>query len=293
MESWRGPDINIYTYNATKWVEYMNLSTLEWTIGYFPPNLVAIPGALSDTSAEQIANGSLVIENASRADLGTRAVEKVVFGVTAGLVILGAGIWLFLHWRHDTLFKSRKETRGTADHESTKSHRYGAGAAENAPHELQSLRSGSHGTPGATESLNTDAAAAENGVISYQAFRAKLTRFYYAGLDTELEVYEKGEGDEPDGSDVEAVTDKLRRMYGLDLDYWARQGSRRYNRAALEHIRSQSRAIWTEVRMTINGWQHGRNPPVNWSHAENASLQDINLTMGAMGEDRFDGRAGR
>jgi len=91
MESWDGE--NYYTTNFTEMVALMNLSTAEWGVGYLPPNLVAIPDALNDTYG--FGSDTLVIEYAARTEVGSRDTEKVIFGVTSGVVILWAAVWLW------------------------------------------------------------------------------------------------------------------------------------------------------------------------------------------------------
>src|SRR3569833_1885506 len=80
-------------------VVLMNLSTAEWGIGALPSNLVAIPGAVTDPENSNIPDSALVIEYAAQAELGSRDAEKVVFGVTSGIVILWGLVWLWFNRR--------------------------------------------------------------------------------------------------------------------------------------------------------------------------------------------------
>jgi hypothetical protein len=114
MESWEG--YNYYTTDNQKWIQLMNYSTAEWRVGWLPLNVAAIPGPLNNSW--QFPPGTTVIENASLPDIGDRGIEKVVFGVTSGVVILWAAWWLGRSIYRGTLFKplsNHDETDNDAD----------------------------------------------------------------------------------------------------------------------------------------------------------------------------------
>lgn len=107
---------------------------------------------------------------------------------------------------------------------------------------------------------------AVNDILNAADFMHTLNTKYYERSDTEVELYNR---DDPyhhvggrlsdnriDAEQVEAVTALLRKMYGLDVEAWAKNGSRETDKQELRNIEARSDAAWAEVRGTINQWNN-------------------------------------
>ena len=55
--------------------------------------------------------------------------------------------------------------------------------------------------------------------------------------------------------EIEATTALLRRIYGLDLEMWASEGSMEMSEEKLNEMRNQSEAAWTEVWDKVQLWK--------------------------------------
>lgn len=226
MESWQG--LNYLTKNPTKWVELMNLSTVEWGVGYLPAGVVAIPGKLNVTY--NLPAGTIVIQNASKSEVGSRDVEKIIFGITSGVVILWAGIWLYLN-------RLKFSTRGTEPLLPT-----GSDAA-------------SHGT---SITLNNR----DENFVSASEFYHQLRYFYYESEKSEPEIKEKNLDEESvEADDIEKATALLREMFNLDLMIWAKQSSRQTTRGERAEMMAKSDAILAEVNRLVAAWDVNLNDP--------------------------------
>lgn len=215
----------------------VNLSTVEWNVGPLPANVVAIPGTLS--GKYDFSNETMVIENASRADSGSRALEGIVFGATSAVVLSWA--LLFACYNRKTMFSPRGSSIPRAN-----------SPISNAPTLL-----------------------GENEDITIEQFKSQLANFYYPPIRTELEEYEKNVVTESiEAEDVEAATNLLRKMYDLDLGLWSHQNSTHVSHQERERYRDKSDAILAEIRRIINSWtdQQSRR---DWTPEESAELGAI------------------
>lgn len=251
MESWRG--LNYLTKNPTKWVELMNLSTVEWGVGYFPAGVVAIPGRLNVTY--NFPAGTIVIENASKSEVGSRDVEKIIFGITSGVVILWAAIWLFLN-------RLKFSTDGTEPLLPT-----GSDVA-------------SHGTSITLNNL-------DENFITAGDFHHKLRYFYYESEKTEPEIREKNLNEESvDADDVEKATSLLREMFNLDLLIWAKQNSRQTTRGGRADMMAKSDAILFEVNRLVKSWDTNLKD-TGASDTEKQEMMEIVEILRQIGPQRY------
>lgn len=107
MESWHG--LNYYTDDPSTHILLMNLSTREWNVGWFPPNFIAIKGALSDVNTSALLPDALVISMPdSTTSTNTPAIDAVVFGSTAGFVLVFVVAQLIWSWKSGTLLRPRQ-----------------------------------------------------------------------------------------------------------------------------------------------------------------------------------------
>lgn len=225
MESFK--PYNYYTYNDTLRLYIMNMSTAEWSVGYFPSNLRAVPGALNDSYA--FPDDALVIENAFVPALGSRKIEHITFGITSGLVILWAAAWLIHQLRRKTMFSP---------------------LGRNPTNNLQSNASANADTSITSDSLETGGAQ----MMEAREFERQLEHYYYAPFKTELELYEGATADgfiKPE--EVEAVTQLMRRLFDIKLGIWAEQDSNiPQTKRDLDYLKRD--ALRDEIRNRIEGW---------------------------------------
>jgi hypothetical protein len=248
MEAFAGE--NYYTRNWTEWVVLMNLTTPEWGIGYFPSNLAAIPSDLN--SSFTFPDGTLLVTNAGKADFGSTAIEQVIFGVTSGVVLLWAAIWLY--FKRSALLVAmlkaifRRGDEGTAE-ESRPLSPMSEMTAVNADHKAQGG--------------------------DFEEFSHALLKFYYDGIETKLELYEKDAlHDVIEPGDIEAVTALVRQMYDCDLELWSKQTVRSFSDAKRAEYQKKSDAILAEIRRIIYGW-NDRGVMLGWDADEKERLGNV------------------
>lgn len=257
MESWDG--YNYYTTNTKEWVVLMNLSTTEWNIGWLPPNVVAIPGPLN--SSYNFSAGTLVIENASRANFGSRDIEKVIFGVTAGLVLLWALPWFGYHWWKGNLLNPR----GSADHDEP---------------------DGGDHLHVASPSGATVFGGNAGGFMPADRFKEELDAFY-EDVQTELELHERTiQTDGVSPEDVEGGTELLRKMYDITLGIWATQNAQEVSIEERELWMDQSDALMADLRSLVASWNTRQNL-AGWSQEEQLELNQLAEILRRIPEKRY------
>lgn len=249
MDSWKGH--NYYTRNATKQLELMNLSTAEWGIAWLPPNLVAIPYAKNDSIVAQYPENTTFIENVGKATTGDRATEKIVFGVTSGIVLFFVILWLL-----SGEFKLRDQPKrirvSSVLSESEDGLQFMSFA--NFEKKLQKYYS----------PIRTEVELQDNVNM----------RRPTQGLRAE---------------DVEAVTNLLKQMFHLDRGIWSRQHihSGENHEILNRNARLRSNAIWDEVKRTVRGWQDGLyDRTVQLSDAQTEHIEHI---FNLLGRDQIGG----
>jgi len=212
MESWEGH--NYYTGDNIEWTQLMNLSTAEWSIGWIPSNVIAIPGTLNGSS--NFPPNTVVIENASMTDIGPYHAEAIIFGTCSGVALLWAAFWLYWSIKHRTLRKPRVGSR-----------------------QRPSL------TDGKPDEREGDFHAAD--------FEARMDK-YYPRFASHAELYERDgarEGGLP-VEEVTAVSELLVRMFRNDTRIKALQ-STTTEREEMERLRAESDAMLGEVHRRVNG----------------------------------------
>ncbi|KAK3943371.1 hypothetical protein QBC46DRAFT_39759 [Diplogelasinospora grovesii] len=242
MESWAG--YNYYTTDPDKWVNLINLSTVEWGVAPLPPNVFAIPGSLNASYAPgDFPNNSIIIENAAKTQFGSRDIEKIVFGITSGLAIAWGLGWLWWTWRKGDLFKPRNHNRQDGD-----------------PAALHHLL---------LSEENSD-------FVSAAKLRDELYNSYYEpghkGPEMEDTSMAVAEGTEVKSEDVEALIALVQKMYAFDLKLWAHQSDESMTASERDSLRRKSDAILADVRRVIISWndQIRNNPGAGspWSQVE-------------------------
>ena len=255
MESWRGR--NYLTSKPDKWIELMNLSTVEWGIGYLPAGLKAIAGRLN--SSYQFPPHTTVIQNAGKEEAGSRDVEKIVFGVTSGVVIFWAIIWLYLNY-------SKFSSVG------------------NTPLNPTSSDAASLGTSITMNNFD------DENFVKTRDFRDKLRYFYYESDKTEVEIREKDFRHESvDAEDIETVNALLRQMFSLDLKLWAGQQTRRARQGGNAELMAKSDAILAEVHRLVASWNVNLNDPQTTvaTDAEKQEMRKIVEFLQRIGTQRY------
>jgi hypothetical protein len=256
MESWEGDDINKYTRNNTGWTRLMNLSTADWNLGPFPPNVIAIPGKYNDSY--NYPDDTIYIENAGNGKVGHRDTEKIIFGVTSAVVVIIMIVWIGFQKKHG-LLKPNDRTSPMA------------------PRTRRSpmMAGGSSGS----------ITVAENGFMGDEAFRDRL-RYYYDEIETHEELAEKDPYNDPiDGEDIENVTDLLRKMYDTDLAMWALSSAHGVSEESRGDMRVKSDAILAEVRRTVGEWETQSRR--RWEREEGDQWRTIRNILSGLPEKRY------
>src|SRR3569833_432328 len=246
MESW--DPYNYYTTNPKEWVKLKNLSTAERNIGFLPAGVVAIPGPLN--SSYNFTAGTLVTENASRTNFGSRDIEKVIFGAASGLVLLWALPWFFYHLWKGTLLSPR----GSTDH--------GEPEADD------------HPRPTSPSGTTVFGGYVDSGFMPANVFEKELDVFY-EDVRTELELHEKKiKADGVSAEDVERGTEMLRKLYDNRLGLWATRNAQEFGIEEWNLLAEQSDVLVKDLRGLIASWTARENAVV-WSQEERHELQQL------------------
>jgi len=264
MESWNNS--NYYTTNFTEMVVLMNLSTAEWGIGALPSNLVAIPGAVTDPENSNIPDSALVIEYAAQAELGSRDAEKVVFGVTSGIVILWGLVWLWFNRRK--MFDP---------HGRSGSSSIGPGSGSLLPRSRSPASRGKQSAATSVTALVTLGGSGGPGGGGENAadFQRQLLHFYYEPVVTELEVREPDVTTDGAGSDdVEDAAALVRKMLALDMELWSHGNVPSFSDRQRDELRTRSDAVLAELRRIITGWDY-QSTYLGWRQEELRELKSI------------------
>ena len=228
MESWRG--LNYYTTSPTKWVHLMNLSTAEFGLGPFPPNVIAINDSLANSPIPvSLPNDTIIIENTNRTTIGSTdfQAEGVVYLSVSALAFLWATYWLYTNWGE--LFRPRSSVR-----------RDEAGEEE----EVEDIES-------------ANALPTHPDFISATTFRSQMMdKFYSQAVYRGVELVEKDvEYEGVDAQDVEDVVSLVQKMYETDLKIWSTQNVRGEGSAEeREALKRRSEGILGEVRRVVTRW---------------------------------------
>ncbi|KAK4169553.1 hypothetical protein QBC43DRAFT_365981 [Cladorrhinum sp. PSN259] len=284
MEVWY--NTNIYTTNPVRWVELMNLSTSEFSIGSLPHNLIAIPGRLRDIGSSTqnetivIPPGSLVIERASRTLIKSRNIESVIFGAASGLVILVMIIWIAIHLACGLPLIHPK--RGASSMSCCWRRRDGRRDAES---------SGGGTSNTAAESGYEYLGGMQHHEMSADRFKRELDKYYKCVPEIELYKESLEKGDKPEPIDVEKVTELLRRRYHLRIMLL----SAPVETAKMLKMHQDAEDLKAEFEKVLQGWladgrssRRGRNLG-EWTQEELEELEEMCGMITGKGQD---GRGG-
>ncbi|KAK5633617.1 hypothetical protein RRF57_009331 [Xylaria bambusicola] len=247
MESWEG--YNYYTTNTTTWVHLMNLSTAEFGLGYFPGDVVAIPGYLD--SSTEFPDDTFVIELAGQGQFDEGRTVRIVLGVVTGVALLLGILWLWVY-RKAIL---RPRNSGSQDDLAPRA---------NSP------------TSRSTESTEL-LLLQGNRLCEASDFRDKLYHYYYESIDTEVELAEKTANDPVEVGDIEAVTTLVRKMYSYDIYLYGTQNVRNREAQQLDQMR-KSDAILGAVRdRVLKEWAMDPNAlgGLGWTYEERQQLSNL------------------
>ena len=244
MESWEGH--NYLTGANSKWVELMNLSTAEWNMGWLPPNVVAIPGALNDTYNFPL--DTFVIQYASMSQIGPDNIEAVVFGVCSAIAWVWALAWLAWGVKDKSLLKPRAWARlasgGRTGRGSNDVH---LGHYQNAP-------------PISGEDGDGIASGSGSGIDLVEGefyaadFEKRLDR-YYPRFASYSEVYERdAKTGALEADEVTAASELLVRMLRNDSKLRALQRATGVGADEMDRLRAESDAMLAEVRRRVTAW---------------------------------------
>ncbi|KAK5660273.1 hypothetical protein OQA88_12813 [Cercophora sp. LCS_1] len=262
MEPWK--DVNYYTTNATIMVELMNASTAEWSIGFFPPNVFAIPGSLNESYS--FPPDALVIENVSQGKFGELEIERAIFGGTSGVVLACALAWLA--WRHFWVQKLLSPRGSSAP-------------AESVPGVFDAERSGGSAT-GESNMLELGwYGFGSDSFVEDEKFKAELS-IYYDDVKTEPELYKKNLAvDDVVAEDVVAGTELLRRLYDLQLKIWSEKGSHEVTQEQRDLDEAQRDALLADYRKLVSTWVR-ESDRIGWSEEEAKELTDLTKMLGGL-----------
>ncbi|RWA09619.1 hypothetical protein EKO27_g5481 [Xylaria grammica] len=239
MESWEGYDYSVT--NPIQWAELMNLSTAEFGVGHFPRGVCALPSTLN--SPAQCVNYSYVIENAGQDALEHEPAK--LYGIATAAALLCVSVWAYANW--GTLLRPPKlhdrdllprANRPTSDNETAT--------------ELTSLQN--------------------HPICTDSEFKNQIFNYYYEPIKTEVELAEKGAGDDVDVEDIEAVTDLVRKMYWYDSQLYGRQSTRNYANEQPELMAKSDEILGVIRNRVLNEWPKDRN---GWAHEEFNSISDL------------------
>ncbi|KAM7182923.1 hypothetical protein V8F20_012795 [Naviculisporaceae sp. PSN 640] len=251
MESWQG--LNYSTTLPEEWLHLMNLSTADFGVAPFPSNVIAIPDTLWNRTNHSIPfyfpNDTIIIENASKAQVGSRDIERIVFLSTSGLAIIWAIWWLWINQGSLLRPRPRHSPPGT-------------GKGSSSDIELE---------PGA------GSLATNPNFLSASEFRRRVEGFYPRNIYSGIELVEKDfMYDQIDGEDVEDVVHMVQKMYEADLAVWSLQNvSHRGSEAEKAELKRRSDGILREVRRkVVEEWN--REPSLGrWNGEERRLLEGI------------------
>ena len=219
METWENLDYS--STDTRKWVELMNISTVEFGVAPFPPNLIVVTGWLADAvdaGNVTLVNDTIVIEHAGREHIGQRAIAPVVLGVAAAVAGIWACWWLCTTWIHAEFLRPRGGNEGS--------------------------------------NATVPDSRGHSDFVSADVFRARVAEYYPRGGGTKHEAREKDwEKEDLGGEDVEEVIELLRRMFEIDLYAWARENDNDVTKDELVALRGRSDAILREVHTVVGEWK--------------------------------------
>lgn len=234
MESWE--PYNYLTTLPTKWVELMNLSTVEWNMGWLPPHIVAIPDDLNDTYANSLPPGTFVIAKAGQTAIGDTSAETVVFVVCSVIALVWAIVWIGWSIKDESLLMPRPGAKSGSSSRSGVS---------------RSLRSGQSSETrvgnGSEVGFGT-----RGGEFHAAEFEKRLSK-YYPRVASYAEVYELGGNGLVEVDEVTGVSELLVRMFRNDSHIKALQKSG-VGRDEMDKLRAESDAMLAEVHRRVNKW---------------------------------------
>ncbi|KAK3986466.1 hypothetical protein QBC44DRAFT_140046 [Cladorrhinum sp. PSN332] len=254
MESWS--NTNIYTTNPVRWVELMNISTAELSIGLFPSNLIAIPGLLSGSHNITIPPGSLVIEKASETLIESRNIESVIFGAASAIVIVVILLWVAAHWllKIPLVHPKATNSRETRDEESGTTV-FGGGSNLTFP---------GNGNP---SSIETTA----------HRFASELSVYYTYVPDFEL--HQKAlEDDDLAPQDVEAGTELLRKRYEKQITLISTEGSHEHDIEDKIKMQMDAQELKLKYEQLLGRWYQDAKDSrgmTRWTDEEMAELKEM------------------
>ncbi|KAK0613568.1 hypothetical protein B0T14DRAFT_569598 [Immersiella caudata] len=241
MESWQ--NYNYYTNDPSQWIRLMNLSTAEWTVGPFPPNVIAITGALSDIDPNSLPRGSLVILFIGLKANNRVGVEKLVFGVTSGLVILWTLFWLFWSWQRGLLLRPRPRW----DHLSEDNSNHSASDEDSSqPAQGDNLIFGDTGNN-----------------LSRADFQRILSNFYFEPMATELEPCKRVSPTackRLTGEDLKDATDLAWEAVGIEAELRNLGGDTARTSGAIAELRGKKKVVPERIRDIVQAWDLHEQP---------------------------------
>ncbi|KAM5343203.1 hypothetical protein ACJ41O_014169 [Fusarium nematophilum] len=267
MESWRAKGLNYLTSDPEKWVILMNLSTVEWGIGYLPPTVVAVPGSLN--SSHSFPDDAIVIQHAGQDKAGSRDTEKIIFGLASGIVIIAMALWLCIN-RRNLLHPQEQNLNGTS---------------------TTNLDGGGDGTDAVSlRTTTTEFTTYGEDFLTEKDFCERLRVFYYQSDKSELEavgrdIYDDGLTEE----DIEAASALLRKMYTRDLELWSNSESVETTPAERNRLKFESDAILAEVNRLVNSWEAamGDSEALSTEPDERDEMAMIVTELASFGPQRY------
>ncbi len=206
MNTWKNQPI--YSFNTTVWIDLMNRSTQDWSVGYFPSDVVAIPGSPNDITVPPIDNTTLVIAFASNGISSGEPTAQVIYSSVSAISIFFTAILLWHNWKTmlrlkppESQLQGLSQSAGLAQRSSTHASLRTTDAT------ADDIEMGTLTDQSATAKF----ADMGNFGTSAALFREMILRYFYEPVETELELCTKKSGEDLDEGDIEAVISLARR----------------------------------------------------------------------------------
>lgn len=223
MEAWNG--YNLSTTNYTQWLWLLNLSTVEWRIGKFPPNVIAVNGSFNASRGANYINSSL------GNDTGGSKIFILTYDDTAPR-LNATQVQLIAYLLSPVL-------------------------AALMIFAYMSLPLGpKHSQPSKDTLSSLESATDEPRFMPVSEFEEKL-RLYYSSDKTEAEVQQKDFSEDPiEWSDVEGVAELLRQWYDVKSQIVSQRKSLEADAAEKRRqLEDRGKSLLEEIEARASEWE--------------------------------------
>jgi len=262
MESWHGFDR--FPDEPRIHMVLMNLSTREWNVGPFPPDLTAIKGALSNINTSSTFWSDALVISMPDSTVAGRPIESLVLGSISGFILAFAVAQLIWSWKSGTLLRPRQAR--TIDNTNT-------ATSDNA--EDSQIQPASAAQP--RDGSGND--------LSRGDFKRILGEYYFEPMATELEPCSHPTTATPGGRPRTGDIEKAVRLARVAIRIEARLRTLRSGETeTTAKLRQRKKVILDKIRDDVQAWDgHGQTLWWNrwlrksqeWSPAERRRLDEV------------------